>query len=543
MKFKKTFISRIALLATLLSVCLFSGMSQTGGFANVSIGGTSVTVTSSSQLLDYISRSGQYTINVSGSISISGMNDVASDKAIIGVGTSARITGGGLDIDGVNNVVVQNITFEGSNDDAINVQEGSTNIWIDHCSFGSCSDGQVDIKRESDYVTVSWCHFYNHDHCCLLGHSDSHTEDIGHLRVTYHHNFFEGEGRNPRVRFSALCHVYNNYYNGCDYGVASTMDAECLVEGNYFNNVDDPCLVGYASSGDGDLVERNNIYVNSGSPETSGSVPNPSYSYSLDNASNIPSIVSSGAGANGTTGGDDGGGDDGGDSGDQYYNLVNRISGKYIDVLGASQSDGADIIQWTSNGGYNQQWEMLDAGSGYVFLKVRHSGKCMRGLNGNVIQYTCNSGYWSEMFERIDAGSGYYILKNRHTQTCLRVENSSGSDGASIILDNCNTGYWSQQFSFSSAKSTDESIGLIDPISDVTVYPNPANDYLNVVLPSDMQEGVSIRIVNNIGQMVIDQTQLNGPVNTIDISSLNAGMYIVQISKGQEVVNKIFSKQ
>jgi pectate lyase len=33
------------------------------------------------------------------------------------------------------------------------------------------------------------------------------------------------------------------YYRNNDYGVASTCDAEVLVEGNYFQNVDDPTLI------------------------------------------------------------------------------------------------------------------------------------------------------------------------------------------------------------------------------------------------------------------------------------------------------------
>ena len=271
---------------------------QTGGFANVNIGGTVVTVTNTSQFLDYISRSGQYTINVNGTITLSGMNDVASNKAIIGVGTNGRIIGGGLDIDGVSNVAVRNIAFADWDDDAINMQDGSTNIWVDHCSFTNGYDGCVDIKRGSDYVTVSWNHFYNHGKTCLLGHSDDNaSQDVGHLRVTYHHNYFDGtDTRHPRVRFSALCHVYNNYYHDNEYGVASTCDAEVLVEGNYFQSVDDPCLVGYGSSWDGDLVQRNNVFSGSGSPETRGSVSNPPYGYSMDNASNIPGIVSGGAG-------------------------------------------------------------------------------------------------------------------------------------------------------------------------------------------------------------------------------------------------------
>lgn len=232
----------------------------------------------------------------------------------------------------------------------------------------------------------------------------------------------------------------------------------------------------------------------------------------------------------------------GGSTGGTYYTLQNRNSGKYADVSGVSQSDGANIIQWSSTGGANQQWEMVDAGSGYIYLKASHSGKCMRGVNGNVVQYSCNTGWWTEMFERVDAGSGYYILKNRNSGTCLRIENSSTSNGASIILDNCNTGYWSEQFLFSATKSADESIETIKPLSEIEIYPNPANNYLNIVLPDDMQENISIRIVNSLGQVNIDKHDLSGELNTIDISNLDAGLYVVHVSKNQDVINKLFTK-
>jgi pectate lyase len=273
------------------------GSGATGGS-----GGTTVTVSNASDFLDYIGRSGSYIIRVNGTINLSGMNDVASNKTIEGVGTSGRVTGGGLDVDGVSNVIIRNIAFSDWDDDAINVQDGSRDVWVDHCEFSNGYDGCVDIKRGSDYITVSWNHFHNHGKTCLLGHSDDNgSQDAGHLRVTYHHNYFDGTGsRHPRVRFSALCHVYNNYYRNNEYGVASTCDAEVLVENNYFENCDDPTLVGYASSPEGDLVERGNVFSNcENGPETRGSVPSPSYSYSLDDASSVPNMVRSGAGLDG----------------------------------------------------------------------------------------------------------------------------------------------------------------------------------------------------------------------------------------------------
>ena len=60
-----------------------------------------------------------------------------------------------------------------------------------------------------------------------------------------------------------------------------------------------------------------------------------------------------------------------------WYTLVNRNSGKALDVCGASTADNACIQQYTRNGGQNQQWQFVDSGGGYYRLKARHSGKVL----------------------------------------------------------------------------------------------------------------------------------------------------------------------
>ena len=274
----------------------------TGFGAGTTGGGNAspVTVTSSSALISAMQGSGAAVIRVSGMISISGMQDVASNKTLIGVGAGSGITGGGLDVDGATNVIIQNLNFRGWSDDAINVQDSSTKIWIDHNSFTDGYDGALDIKRGSDYITVSWNRFFGHDKTMLLGHSDDNgSQDRGHLRVSYHHNWFDGSNqRNPRVRFGNPVHVFNNYYraNG-GYGVASTENAGVLVEGNYFENVRDTYHLGEGDSGPGRIVARNNHFVNSPTGQAGGSVASIPYSYQLDTASNVKSIVTAGAGA------------------------------------------------------------------------------------------------------------------------------------------------------------------------------------------------------------------------------------------------------
>ncbi|WP_129841322.1 right-handed parallel beta-helix repeat-containing protein [Streptomyces sp. RFCAC02] len=269
------------------------GAGTTGG-----AGGSTVTVDSADEFIDAAESDGPLQIRVTGTIELDDMADVTSDKTIVGVGTSGVIDGSGLNISRADNVIVQNLTFRDSDDDGINVQY-STNVWIDHNDFTNPNDGALDIKRASTDITVSWNHAYDVDKNMLLGHSDSNaSEDVGKLHVSYHHNWFDGTTqRNPRVRFGDPVHVYNNYYdNVSSYGVASTEDAGVLIEGNYFEGTDDPYHLGEASSDEGSIVARNNHFVDSGSGEAGGSVASIPYSYSLDPASSVKSIVTAGAG-------------------------------------------------------------------------------------------------------------------------------------------------------------------------------------------------------------------------------------------------------
>jgi len=271
---------------------------QNGGTTGGSAG-TVVNVSTASAFLSAINSSTSQTVRLTANITLSGMNPVSSNKTIIGSGTGKTITGGGLNVSEDHNVVIRNLNFTGWDDDAINVQTSSTNIWIDHNSFSNGYDGAVDIKRGSDFVTVSWNRTFNHNKTMLLGHSDDNgSQDIGHLRVTYHHNWFDGTTqRHPRVRFGNPVHVYNNYYdNNGGYGVASTENAGVLVEGNYFENVDDPYHRGEGDSSAGNLVARNNYLTGSGSGDAGGSVASIPYSYTLDTASSVKSIVTADAG-------------------------------------------------------------------------------------------------------------------------------------------------------------------------------------------------------------------------------------------------------
>jgi pectate lyase len=289
------------------------GPNQADGFAGVNAlglngttggaGGPTVVVDTTDELLTAIDTIGTMIIEVRGTINITSKQGVRPNKTIIGA-AGATINGGGFDFYRSSNVIIRNLTFTNAEDDAVNVGQNSHHIWIDHNTFRAPVDGSIDIVRGSEYVTVSWNHFDHTDKSMLISHSDSNAgEDTGHLKVTIHHNFFNNSRqRHPRVRFGDPVHVYNNYFLGNElYGVASTQNGGVLLEGNYFANVPFPCFSasGYAESGPGRLVQRNNIFTGSGTCEVNGTVADPRsfYSYTVDNPSTIPTSVPAGAGA------------------------------------------------------------------------------------------------------------------------------------------------------------------------------------------------------------------------------------------------------
>ena len=260
-------------------------------------------------------RAGPLTIRISGTLKGEGkkmiyVQDLAG-VTLTGGDKGAVFQGIGLFIKRSSNVIIRNLTFEDCPDDGIACGwEETHHVWIDHCSFtdkrdgregGAKHDGALDISGGASYITVSWCRFSNHHKTCLLGHSDKNgRKDRGRLKTTYHHNWFEGTlTRHPRVRF-AECHVFNNYYVGNEYGIASTMEADVVVEGNYFDRVEHPTRVGYGNSAPGDLVERHNVYREcDAAPETRGKAFDPGkyYRFTLDPADKIPALVSRKAGA------------------------------------------------------------------------------------------------------------------------------------------------------------------------------------------------------------------------------------------------------
>ena len=120
-----------------------------------------------------------------------------------------------------------------------------------------------------------------------------------------------------------------------------------------------------------------------------------------------------------------------------WYTLVNRNSGKAIDVYNLSTADGARITQWSRNGGNQQQWQFVSTGNGYYQLKSRLSGKVLdvsgnSTADGAAIQQYGPHGGNNQQFS-IQTIDGYVQLINRNSGKAVEVQGAATSDGGNIV--------------------------------------------------------------------------------------------------------------
>ena len=221
-------------------------------------GGTTVTATTYAQLKSYAESATTYIIMVEGTVSngtAGGQIRIKSNKSLIGVGSTAFLSGVGLDMTSQNNIIVQNlkITLVGTSSpkdinggDCISISGTSKNIWIDHCELYSENpdtqtdidkyDGLLDIKQQTGFITLSWNYFHDHHKCGLVGAAD---DDLNADRlVTMHHNYYNRiKLRIPMYR-GATGHFFNNYIKDSDKASEIRANTCVRMEKNYYDGFD-----------------------------------------------------------------------------------------------------------------------------------------------------------------------------------------------------------------------------------------------------------------------------------------------------------------
>lgn len=122
--------------------------------------------------------------------------------------------------------------------------------------------------------------------------------------------------------------------------------------------------------------------------------------------------------------------------------IVNRGSNKALDVASRSNSDRANVQQWSFADQANQKWDVIDLGGGQYSIINQQSNKALDVAGdserdgGNVQQYRWNGGDNQRWYLRKRSG-GYYEIINVHSGKCLDVSDQSTQDGANIQQWSC----------------------------------------------------------------------------------------------------------
>ena len=123
--------------------------------------------------------------------------------------------------------------------------------------------------------------------------------------------------------------------------------------------------------------------------------------------------------------------------------IVNRKSGKTLDVASASTANGANILQWGGTGATNQRWTLTQLSGGYYSIIGVQSGRSLEvyqsgTADGAEVTIWDNSGATNQQWQFISTGNGYYRIVNRNSGKDLDVAGQSEDNGANIAQ----WGYW-----------------------------------------------------------------------------------------------------
>ncbi|EQC70785.1 mannan endo-1,4-beta-mannosida [Streptococcus sp. HSISB1] len=134
------------------------------------------------------------------------------------------------------------------------------------------------------------------------------------------------------------------------------------------------------------------------------------------------------------------------------YKITAKHSGKALDVAGRATNAGANVQQWSYNGGNNQKWKVVDTGDGYYKLVSVNSGKALdvssaATYDGANIQQWDDTNGTCQRWQIVGNGDGSYRLISAVSGKALDVAARGTNDGDNVQQWSYNGG-WNQNWEF-----------------------------------------------------------------------------------------------
>jgi hypothetical protein len=121
--------------------------------------------------------------------------------------------------------------------------------------------------------------------------------------------------------------------------------------------------------------------------------------------------------------------------GNGTFVIVNRKSGKMLNVAGSATANNTNVVQYGGTGATNQQWTLTATTSGYYKVIGVQSGKGLDAVGtadgGNVQIYD----YWggnNQQWQLVSTTNGYYRIINKTSGKVLEVTDGSLDNDANV---------------------------------------------------------------------------------------------------------------
>lgn len=190
----------------------------------------------------------------------------------------------------------------------------------------------------------------------------------------------------------------------------------------------------------------------------------------------------------------------------------------------ADNSGNSDLIANRNSIGEWEQFDVVDAGNGYIALRARINNKYVCADGGGALNLIANRtaiGDW-ERFNWIGNSSGVISLKAKANSKFVGAR----SGGGSTLFACCTTIDGWERFNITvlgDSKQATQPAPAVKGLQAFKVYPNPADEVLNL---QGVEPGLDVEIFNLQGKRLID-TQT---AEWMDISTLSPGIYLIRIN-------------
>ena len=191
----------------------------------------------------------------------------------------------------------------------------------------------------------------------------------------------------------------------------------------------------------------------------------------------------------------------------------------------------------------NQQWLEIDRGDGYYSYQKFDTNLCLDGSEGgangqNVLLGSCNDNDQNQHWQKVDVGENSFKLIKRNASSYAVDGGEGGAISQNIDLDDASNTSQNLHWTITLLDGSSEEIDPETNEEIISIFPNPAVSQIS--FQGIANAGVNVYDIS--GKLVL-KSIISSETDSIDVSALPSGIYMVTMQTESEIFIKKLVKQ